>query len=214
MRWDCSQTEERLSEFIDRHMSTDESAAFSVHLASCDDCSRLYRAVSGLVTQLQALEALEEPKRLESKIIHATLGSPWKRRFDWVRGMLTPRFAVGAATAAACLMIVLGFAGVTPKKIKRADLSPVNIARSANRQVHLAYARSAKFVNDLKVVYEIQAMLQRTQDQSPTQEEHQPPPPPANPQEKSQKDSRPRSQIHSGALLAWIVPPDFPRSAR
>lgn len=222
MNWNCAQTEERLSDFIDRLMAPEEAAAFSVHLASCTDCSRLYASVSNLVNRMQALEPVEESKRLAAKIVNATLGSWWKRRFAWVPTMFTPRFAMGAATVAVLLVVVFRIAGVTPGKIKRADLSPTSIARSANRQVHLAYARSAKFVNDLRVVYEIQSAFQRTQDQptpsivppSAPQDEHQSTPSPSNPQEKSQKEPHPRSQIHSGIMVALLVATDFPRSAR
>lgn len=221
MNWDCAQTEERLSDFIDRLMAPDEAAAFSVHLGSCADCSRLYTGVSGLVNRMQALEAVKEPKHLAGKIIDATLGSKWKRLLTWLPTMFTPRFAIGAVTVAVLLVVVFRSIGVTPGKIKRADLSPANIARSANRQAHLAYARSAKFVNDLRVVYEIQSAFQRTQDQpsliapsNTPQEEHPSPPAPSNPQEKSQREPHPRSQIQSGVMVAWIVATDFPRSAR
>lgn len=226
MNWNCTQTEERLSDFIDRLMAPEEAAAFSVHLGSCPDCSRLYREVSGLVSRVQALPSLEEPKYLTSQIIEATLGARrkkqgWKRWFSWTPGVFTPRFAMGAVTVAVLLVIVFRTVGVTPGKIKRADLSPASIARSANRQVHLAYARSAKFVNDLRVVYEIQSAFQRTQDQAPLiappsapQDERPSTPAPSNPQEKSQKDPHPRSQIQSGVMMAWIVAADFPRSAR
>lgn len=220
MNWNCAQTEERLSDFIDRLMAPDEAAAFSVHLATCADCTRLYSSVNDLVTRMQALESVEEPKRLEAKIVNLTIGSSWKRRFAWVPTMFTPRFAMGAVTVAVLLVIVFRSVGVTPGKIKRADLSPASIARSANRQVHLAYARSAKFVNDLRVVYEIQSALQRTQDQAPSiapaapQNDPQPAPKPSNPQEKSQKEPHPRSQIHSGIMVALLVATDFPRSNR
>jgi hypothetical protein len=226
MNWNCAQTEERLSDFIDGLMTPEEAAVFSVHIGSCVDCSQLYRSVSGLVNQMQALPSLQQPEPLIARIVAATLGSRpekqgWKRWFSWTPAIFTPRFAMGAATVAVLLVVVFRVIGVTPGKIKRADLSPASIARSANSQVHLDYARSAKFVNDLRVVYEIQSAFQRTQDQPPSmapqsapQEEHQSAPAPSNPQEKSQKDAHPRSQIQNGVMVAWIVAVDFPRSTR
>jgi len=219
MSWNCTQTEERLSDYLDGLMAPEETAAFSAHIAGCAGCTQLVGTVGGLVRRVRSLEPVEEPKRLVGRILDQTLGSWWQRRFGWVRGMLTPRFAFGGVTAVASLAVVFYFAGVTPGKIKRADLSPVNVARSANRQVHLAYARSAKFVNDLRVVYEIQSALQRTQDQSPSaappaspENNRESEPPPSNPQEKSQTEPRPRSHIHSGTMVAWVMATHIPRS--
>jgi anti-sigma factor RsiW len=226
MDWNCAQTEERLSDFLDRLMAPDESAAFSAHMAGCADCTRLAKQVGGLLNRMRALEPVEQPKQLVAKILNATLGSRpqthgWKQWFDWTPAIFTPRFAMGAVTVAILMVVVFRTVGVTPGKIKRADLSPVSLARSANRQVHLAYARSAKFVNDLRVVYEIQSALQRTQDQAapsvaPTAppSERQAAPPSSDPQEKSQGEPHPRSQIQSGTMMAWIVPAGFPRSTR
>lgn len=224
MDWNCTQIEERLSDFIDGLMAPDQAAAFSAHVRGCANCAPLVSQVGGLVSRMKALEAVVEPPRLVVKILDATLGPrpeklSWKRWFSWTPAIFTPRFAMGAATVAILLVVVLRSVGVTPGKIKRADLSPTNVVRSANRQAHLAYARTAKFVNDLRVVYEIQSALQRTQDQAPSvapqpapQNERESEPPSSNPQEKSQTDPRPRSHIQTGTLVAWIVSTDLPRS--
>ena len=180
MNWNHAETEERLSDYLDALMTPEESAAFSSHAARCTECARLLRQVGGLVAQMRAVELLPVPALLDRKILDATLGSRtpregWKRMFAWAPILWSPRFAMGAVTVVAVFAIVLHTAGVTPGKFKRADLSPVNMARSANRQVHLAYARSAKFVNDLRVVYEIQTRL-RQDNEIPTSNEDAIPP--------------------------------------
>ncbi len=50
------------------------------------------------------------------------------------------------------------------KHPKLADLKPATIYLKANQTVHLAYGRSAKFVNDLRVVNEIQSRLREDSD--------------------------------------------------
>jgi TFIIF-interacting CTD phosphatase-like protein len=45
------------------------------------------------------------------------------------------------------------------------------IARNADRQAHLVFARSAKFVSDLRVVYEIQTRLRQDNNELPTSNE-------------------------------------------
>jgi hypothetical protein len=222
MNWNCTQTEERLSDFLDGRMEREEAAEFSAHAAGCTECARLLRLVGGLLTQLKAVEPLPVPALLVRKILGATLGERtpqhgWKRMFGWVPILWTPRFAIGAVTVAAVFAIVLNTTGLTPKKLKRADLSPVNIARSANRQLHLAYARSAKFVNDLRVVYEIQSALQRTPE-APASTNPEPEPksesPSGAPDQKSQTAPRPRSQLRNSPMLAFVMMCEFTWSPR
>jgi anti-sigma factor RsiW len=214
--WNCARTEERLSDYLDGTLSPAEAAAFSAHASGCDPCGKLVAQVGGLVHQMRALDALEVPPQLIPKILQSTLGprtqsAGWHRWFAWIRQLLQPRFAMGVATVAATLLIVLYTAGMSPAKLKKADLSPANVFRTANRQFHLTYARSAKFVNDLRVVYEIQTRLQPDAEPSPTIRPAPAPqqdstPPSVNPQEKSQTSPHPgHSQARNGTMLASLL---------
>ena len=49
MNWDCTDTEERLSDFLDETLSEEEAAAFSAHAAGCAKCAQLVAQVGGLV---------------------------------------------------------------------------------------------------------------------------------------------------------------------
>jgi hypothetical protein len=75
------------------------------------------------------------------------------------------RFAYGALSVAATFVILLSASGFSWRKPKLAGLQPVNIYRNADRQAHLVYARSSKFVNDLRVVHEIQSRLNNQDEQ-------------------------------------------------
>jgi hypothetical protein len=221
MNWDCTNSEERLSDYLDGQLTSQEAAAFSMHAASCAQCSVLLAQVGALVSQMHQLEAVEEPPDLVQKILDATLGprtqkQGWKRWFSWAPVLWQPRFAIGALTVAASFVLVFHTAGVTPAKLKKADLSPTSLFRSANRQVHLTYARGAKFVNDLRVVYEIQSRLQPEQEpvtspaSAPSQDQ-QSHPPASNPQKKSeQKAPHDRSQLRSGNMFALLLPESMP----
>jgi anti-sigma factor RsiW len=215
--WNCARTEERLSDYLDGTLSPAEAAEFSAHAGSCDPCGRLVAQVGGLVHQMRALDALEVPPHLIPKILESTLGprrthsAGWRRAFAWIPQLWQPRFAMGVITVAATLLIVLYSAGMSPAKLKKADLSPANVLRTANRQVHLTYARSAKFVNDLRVVYEIQTRLQPDAEPSPSITPAPAPqqnstPPSVNPQEKSQTSPHPgHTQARNGTMLASLL---------
>src|SRR5580700_6071615 len=222
MDWNCKISDERLSEYLDGKLSPDDASAFAMHTASCADCAQLVAQVGGLVGQMHQLAEIEEPPQLIQNILDATIGphtqkAGWKKWFTWVPILRQPRFAMGLVTVAASLTIVIHSTGITPAKLKRADLSPASLFRSANRQVHLTYARSAKFVNDLRVVYEIQSRLQPGPEPSPSSvpvpEPKQPQPEPSTPQQKSDKNPPlDRSQVHGGSLFAVLVPSTFPAS--
>jgi hypothetical protein len=72
--------------------------------------------------------------------------------------------AYGGVSLCAMFVVFASFTGFSWKKPRLADLAPANVYRGADRQAHLVYARSTKFVSDLRVVYEIQSRLQRTEE--------------------------------------------------
>jgi anti-sigma factor RsiW len=209
MEWNCTLTENRLSDYLDGTLSRGEAAAFSAHAATCADCTKLVAAVGGLVTRMQKLEPVAEPSTLAVRIINATSG-PRKESarwnwFAWVPGLLQPRFLMGLGTVAATILILLYTAAGSPVHWKHADLSPTTVLRTANRQAHLTFAKSAKFVNDLRVVYEIQTRLQPDSEPAPAQQRDQDSAP-SKPQEKSQTSPNPgHSQARTGTMLASLV---------
>ncbi len=216
MDWNCVLTEERLSDHLDGLLSPTEGAAFSAHVRSCEQCGKLVAQVGGLVNRMQSLEALEAPPELASKILDAILGPRTQKEarnrwFAWVPALWKPRFVMGLATVTATLLIIVYTTGLSPAKLKRVDINPANMLRAANRQVHLSYARSAKFVNDLRVVYEIQSRLQPEAEPQPSvtpapapQQNQQPPS--TNPQEKSQTAPHPgHTQSRGRAVFACLM---------
>ena len=211
MEWNCTLTEDRLSDYLDGTLSGEEAAAFEAHAATCAKCAKLVADVRGLVTRMQQLEPLAAPPMLVTRIVNATIGpqkqsAGWKNVLAWRPAVLQPRFALGLVTVAATILILMYTAGFTPTRWKHADLSPATVLRTANRQAHLTFAKSAKFVNDLRVVYEIQTRLQpETQPQSAPAVPQQNPSP-ANPQDRSQTSPHPgHSQSRTGVMLASLM---------
>jgi len=208
MDWNCTLTEERLSDVLDRVLAPGEQAAFSAHAAQCAGCAQMVVRVGAMVRGLQTLAAVEEPPYLVAKILRGTLGArasdrPSERWLAWLLGIGQPRFAMGAATVAVFLAIVLHVAAPHIQNVKAADLHPVTVARAANRQAHLTYARGVKFVNDLRVVYEIQSRF-ASQPQPAASPEPGPESNPTTVEPRGRSQSRPnpgRGQSRFGDLV-------------
>jgi hypothetical protein len=166
MTWTCDLIEARLSDYLDGALQGADRAAFEEHANTCPDCAPLLASVRSLVSEMHAMEELEEPPRLVYAILDKTLGpretvSGWQGFLQMIRGMATPKFAYGAASVLATLVILASSLGFSFKNPKLADLRPTTVYRNADRKVHLMYASSVKYVSDLRVVYEIQSRLRQ-----------------------------------------------------
>ena len=144
MTWTCEQTEARLSDYLDGVLSAGELAAFNAHVPTCARCAPLLGSVSHVVSGLHSIEPLEAPPRLVYSILDKTLGpreslTGWRAVFGWARGIASVRFAYGALSVAATLVIFVTAAGFNWRHPKLSDLQPANIYRNADRQAHLVY---------------------------------------------------------------------------
>jgi anti-sigma factor RsiW len=180
MTWTCEQTEAQLSDYLEGLLSPAERREFDMHANTCENCARVVASVSHLLTDMHAMQQIEPPPLLISSILSQTLGprqtkKGWLGAFGWLNGLTSPRFVYSAVSVAASLAILLAASGVSLRKPKLVDLSPVNIARNVDRQAHLVYARSTKFVSDLRVVYEIQSRLNQDNNLPTTPETTMPP---------------------------------------
>ncbi|MGB2672530.1 MAG: zf-HC2 domain-containing protein [Candidatus Acidiferrum sp.] len=164
MTWTCEQTEARLSDYLDGLLTPDDRHDFDMHANTCESCAQTVASLSHLLDGLHSIEQIELPAQLVYSILNQTLGpreakKGWRGAFGWLGGLTSPRFAYSFASIAGSLVILLAASGVSLRKPKLADFSPLNIARNVDRQAHLAYAHTTKFVSDLRVVYEIQSRL-------------------------------------------------------
>ncbi len=223
-QWTCEQIEGRLSDYTDRLLEAVERSEFEAHLAACARCAPLAARVSALVAGMHRLEPLEAPPRLAYTILDRTLGpraekKGWRAWLGWLRPVWQPRFAYGAVTVLVTLAAVSQALGIEWRKAKLADLSPVNIYRAADRRAHLVYARGAKFVTDLRVVYEIQSRLRpEPEPQTPPAQPPgpgQPPgqsigPQPSAPRELNRANENERNLSVLACVLGAVPPRSMP----
>jgi len=219
MNWNCEQIEARLSDYLDGLMDAAEKRDYDLHVKSCAQCAPLVASVSHAVSTMHALEPVAIPPRLVYGILNQTLGPREKTKgvrgaFDLLGSLFTARFAYGVISVAATLVVVLAASGFSFRKPKLADLSPVNVYHNADRFAHIAYARSTKFVTDLRVVYEIQSRLSKDSDLPTDQEGTIPQPAPGkNPgSTDNDKPGSPKQQNRANGLrrevevLAALMP--------
>ena len=137
MDWNCTLTEERLSDVLDGALPPELSAAFSAHAGECERCTKLLAQIGGIVSQVQQLPSIEEPPFLASRIIAATRGTPARAGKSWLAwspAIWQTRFAMGIVTVAATFLIVLHAVNAgTPGKLQ---LSPTSLYHEVNRRAH------------------------------------------------------------------------------
>jgi hypothetical protein len=181
---------------------------------------------------MHSMEQLEAPPRLVYSILDKTLGpretaTGWAAVLGWVRGMASMRFAYGALSVAGALVILLSTVGFSWRKPKLADLQPANIYRNADKRAHLAYAKTTKFVNDLRVVSEIQSRLRQDSDLQTNPESVAPSPSPekqpgrtdgskpATPRQQNRANDVTRQiEVLAEVLPVWAGHLSVPRFAR
>ena len=210
MSWTCEQTEARLSDYLDGLLHPGELAEFSAHVPSCARCAPLVASVSELLTGLHEMEQVEEPPRLVYSILDKTLGpretvTGWRAMLGWVRGTASLRFAYGALSVAATLILIVTASGFNWRHPKLAELKPATIYRNANSRAHLAYGSSVQFVNNLRVVNEIQSRLREDNDLRGNQENVIPATPQKQPgSSDGSKPTAPRQQNRANDLVRQI----------
>jgi Putative zinc-finger len=169
MTWTCDQIEAQLSDYLEGLLQAQDRAAFEAHVETCPECAPLLASVRSLMSELQSMEEVEAPPRLVYSILDKTLGpretvTGWQAFRKFLAGLASPKFAYGAASVMATLIILLSSSGISLRKPKLADLQPANVYRNAVRQTHLGYAHFVRSVSDWRVVYEIQSRLRQDQN--------------------------------------------------
>jgi Putative zinc-finger len=160
----CAEVEIRISEYVDAASAAGERAEVERHLAQCASCAEMARDAAAAVRFMERAEAVEPPPEL---ISHMLFDPPWRRqRSGWFarvfHPLLQPRFAMGMA------LTVLSVAMIMPKMggIKPADLSPAAVWAGIEGRVDRFWARTEKFYDNLKFIYQIRATLREWQQQS------------------------------------------------
>jgi hypothetical protein len=143
------------------------------HLGQCAACAELARDSAAALRFIQRAADVEPPPELITRIL---FDAPWSKQKGKSSGarsrlaalltpILQPRFAMGMAMTILSLSMLARF--VAPvKQLKPADLEPAAVWAGLEDRAVRAWARSVKFYENLKFVYQIQTTLRDWQQQA------------------------------------------------
>lgn len=206
MSWTCTQLDARLDDYLEGRLPAADLAAAETHARACPRCAEWADARRAALW-LHALETLETPPGLETRILALTLAPPPKESFWTVldrgwRAMMQPRYALSLGAALFSLALTLNALNVSLRDIQLADLNPANVYRSIERNTQLSYGRAVRFVNDLRLVYEIRS---RVEELAPQQQPPTAPAPSDKPSEPKSKNEKKPQNSSDSARPQWLV---------
>jgi hypothetical protein len=164
----CADVEILICDYVDGTLAPDARADVERHLAECRSCAELARDATEAVQFIERAADVEPPPELISQIL---FDPPWhkqrsRRLATRFHALLQPRFAMGMA------LTVLSFAMIMPKmrNFQPADLSPAAVWAGIEGRADRMWARTQKYYDNLKFIYQIRATLrdwqQRAQETS------------------------------------------------
>src|SRR5262245_2800566 len=143
-------------------LSSGERFELERHLAECPACAELARDSAAALDFIARAADVEPPPELITKI---RFDAPWTKPQPrskvrgWIGGLLSPimqpKFAMGMAMTILSLSMLWKF--VTPvRQLKPSDLKPAEVWAGLEDRAARTWARTVKFYENLKFVYQIQ----------------------------------------------------------
>ena len=174
----CAELEILICDYVDGTLPSAQKALVESHLHDCLACAEMARDSAEAVAFMERAADVEPPPELITRILYHAPRVQAKQAAaerNWLGKLLAPvlqpRFVMSAA------MTVLSFAMlsrfVPMQQLKSADLRPAEVWASLDDRTHRAWARTVKYYENLKVVYQIQTLMRDWQQQT---EDHKPAP--------------------------------------
>src|SRR5690242_20067046 len=176
----CAEIEILICDYVDGALAAAQKAEVERHLSACPACAELARDSAAAVTFMESAADVEPPPELITRIL---FDAPWAREKqkskakEWFSALLSPilhpKFAMGMAMTILSLSMLARF--VAPvRQLRPADLRPTEVWAALEGRAVRTWARTIKFYDNLKIVYQIQTTLkewqQQTEEQKPVPE--------------------------------------------
>jgi anti-sigma factor RsiW len=171
----CAEIEIRICDFVDGTLPPGEKAEFERHLATCESCAELARDSASAVAFMERAAEVEPPPELITRIL---FDAPWSKSRqrskprEWALALLSPilqpKFAMSMAMTILSISMLARF--VMPvRQLRPSDLKPAEVWAGIEDRAVRTWARTVKFYDNLKFVYQIQTTLKEWQQQSDDQ---------------------------------------------
>lgn len=167
----CAELEILICDYVDGTLEEAQRSEVERHLDGCPACAELARDSAAAIGFMERAADVEPPPELITRIL---FDAPWTKSkgrregvIGWVRRWLDPvvqpRIVMGA------LMTILSFSMlsryVPMRQLKPADLRPAAVWATIDDSAHRAWARTVKYYENLKLVYQIQTLIREWQQQ-------------------------------------------------
>jgi len=180
----CEEWEALLVDFLDGTLAPAEADSFQSHRQTCSSCAEMFSQAGQGREWLNFLRVEPEvPAVLVTNILAQTSGSDlrvavggefataaaaipaapalpfWQRSGMAIANnrVAQPRLLMTAAMAFFSITLTLNMAGVRLSAIRLADLKPTAIGSNLDKQYHMASASVVRHVDNLRIVYEMEA---------------------------------------------------------
>ena len=166
----CAELEELICDYFDGTLTAARKAGVERHLEACPACAELAKDSAAAVAFMERAADVEPPPELITRIL---FDAPWTRKAPakgrgWLSKLLAPivqpRFAMGMAMTILSFSILSRFVPI--QQLRATDLRPTEVWAALDDRAHRAWARSVKYYENLKVVYQIQTLLRDWQQQA------------------------------------------------
>jgi hypothetical protein len=163
----CTQCEERMSDYLERTISASDRDGMETHFRSCTACSELLAGMDEVVVWAKSFPTFEPPGWLATRILANTpriARESWLDTFAFMwRWLIEPRTAISVFTATLVLGWLGSLAGISPDwtTIVR---DPAAIYYGAQGVVNRAYDEAIRAYYRSPLVTQIQTRIEQLRE--------------------------------------------------
>ena len=170
----CAELEILICDYVDGALEAGQRSEVERHLDACPACAELARDSAAAVQFMERAAEVEAPPELITRLLY---DAPWTKSKAkrgargwlgrWIEPVVQPRIVMGAAMTILSFQMLSRY--VPMRQLKASDLRPAAVWATVDDGAHRAWARTVKYYENLKVVYQIQTLLREWQQQADEQ---------------------------------------------
>lgn len=193
----CAELEISICDYVDGALDAAQKAEVEAHLTDCAMCAELARDSAAAVRFMQRAADVEPPPELVTRIL---FDAPWRKganptgAYRWINAIFSPfqqpRFVMGMAMSILSLSLMFN----SVRQLRPQDLEPAKVWAGIEDRAVRSWARTVKFYDNLKVVYQMQSLLHDWQQQDQEQVRPAVKTEPASPIDSHKLPVKPESQ--------------------